>query len=662
MLPQAEKSSDSELLKAAIEADTRAWATRLAFESLRGWRWPYWMNAQTNPASGNCSTGPHQPLMFNECARDVRPVVQSDPGRFAGSFDPRGMFTPPGQDFSIEAWFRIGKKVVVPSMIFDSSRVHFQNEAGGVSFGLNALGYHLKLLAVPKTLDGFDFVSLGISLTHDGTETESAELSPPVLYVAIRPYTVNSIAPVHDLVYNSKGFWMSENKIIALFPRRPDISWASDAMHGDAGMFVLAPPERTTVRCPAGMATAISTFHLSPETGQVAPVECVLPISPVYPREVAFHLFVKSETGRKSTIVAGSPQVDSATSEASDALLASSLEQLIAATDVTVPAIQEILLQRNHWIVAATRALHASGHQQLATRLLNYCALGLGRNGYLPHSHGRWGFAGQFLTALADNYRISGQPIDTRILRYSQVKAIGRWIARKRREISYAPKKPAGLFPPGLTRNGIGQEYQLVDNIWGIEGLVAASWLARQFDEHANAEAFHAEAVKFAAQVNAAIHRELEYGIMQRVPGRLHRAFDPTSATELFDLALTHEARALLSPVDRWLSQVMDEVTEPLDANIKSGPKTPQLYLMDARGISPSRHLMRALLVEELDKTHPIAPGAFDTYTTASGVWPEYLDLATGNGRGILNFDPEAAALYVLLSRKLKDTANNRDS
>src|SRR5690606_27313955 len=102
----------------------------------------------------------------------------------------------------------------------------------------------------------------------------------------------------------------------------------------------------------------------------------IVPLRPAYPREFPFHLFAApggSSSKRKSTIAPVTPPPATTDDKDPDLMLErTSLAQLTAATDVTSPVIQHLLLQRNHWLVAAVRALHRSGCGAVAGRLLNY--------------------------------------------------------------------------------------------------------------------------------------------------------------------------------------------------------------------------------------------------------------------------------------------------
>jgi len=670
LLPQSEAATDAESTAAARSRLTSAWASGLAFESLRGWHWPYWINLQTNPATGIAaypSAAPFTsglPLLQNKSARDAAPILLEQDSRFAGTMDRRAMITPPDSRFSIETWFRIGDELIIPSDISTEQSIHFANEpSAGQQWKFRTNQSTASVSATATLLEDTAFLKIAMDC--------KAPSSPVIIYASIRPYHLDSIAPVHDLVYNSKGFWMSDSQVVALFTRRPDLAWASDARHGDAALFLTAPPERTAVRCAAGMATAISAFHFQP--GENAHVELYLPFAPVYPRELPLADFAGRDTppARRRQIrqpassALNHPTVSQRTSSPASPLENASLIHLLAATDTANPTMQQMLVARNNWIVPAVRALVRAGHSVQAARLLGFCMLGIQRNGYLSAARGRWAFHGQMLTALADYFRLQERPPDETLATWARMRSAAKWIMRKRREVAHAPQKPAGLLPPGIGPQGQGPDYFLADNFWAIEGLCAASWLGRQFGEHAEAETFYEEAAKMSKAVQSAVHRELEFGITQQVPGRLRRSFDAAAGAELLDLALLDEAAGMLDPLD-WFASLLKALSQPLRAD--STDNSPHMLALDQRGIRPARRILLELakLNAYRGKTGPeFWPDLQPTQdlaalATPQNTWSESISLPARTGLGQLHFDPEAAALYLILQRKLKEQANNR--
>ncbi len=659
--PQSENLADPALTQAVVRDNLAAWHSRAAVEALRGWKWPFWINAQMNPAGAAFAGAAFQPMLTNTVARDAA-IIPGLSGRFAGTMDRRGMITPRGARFSIVVWFRLGDRMITPSEILEERDVSFAVGPERVTFFFVTGRDTISITAAADAIDGFEFLTVRAGVSGAGETGHEVPSEPVAIYIAIRPYNLQSVVPLHDLVYNSKGFWMSENRIIGWFSLRPEIAWASDARHGDAALFLSAPPERTAVICPAGMATAVSAFHFSNMGTEAAQAAIVIPLEPAYPREFPFAELARSFGALR-------PEPASMISNGAEAepiekqvLATESLRQLKCATDVSAQEVQGLLLNRNSCITAAVRALLHHGDRAHAGRLLGYCAFGLQKNGYLPAGHNKWAFQGQFLTALADYYRIPGAAADETILRYTQIKSAARWIMRKRREVAHSPTKPRGLLPPGLTPDGVGAEFQLADNLWALEGLEAAKDLARLFGEHSDAETFHADAIKYAAQVSAAIHRELEYGITQQVPGRLHRAFDAAGASELLDIALTDEARPLLKPLD-WLPRLTKVLAEPLPGPAQNGSRI-KLLRMDERGLRPARRLMLHLVQHMIHGTWQSDSADIQELVTPMGAWTESLHPQIKSGCGLLFNDPEAAALYLIITAradKSKTDANNRE-
>lgn len=646
LAPKSEQTADASTTGPQVEEHSRAWATAVAFDALRGWSWPYWINAQTNPLSPIYS--PLQPFSLrNDSARDATPLLVPEIGRLAGTLDRRGMFTPVDQRFSVEVWFRAGNEVIRPAEVLDETGVSFDNGPSR-TVRLRVGKLVLEINAEAGVAEDFEYVKMkGTISAGEGFGFESL-----AVYFAIRPFTLDGVTPVYDLVYNSKGFWMSESRVVALYPRKPELTWASNARQGDAGLFLSAPPDRTAVRCAAGMATAISGFH-GEAGGREAHGEVLVPLRPVFPRELPFSALVpRSESGRRSTVQARTGRrYGGRVSAFSDAMRASR-EQLLACADTRVPWVQKLFVVKNNWIVPAVRALALEGDGSAAERILDYCLLGVQPNGYLPQAHGRWAFQGQVLTAMADLGRLGDRMDALQAMPYVRIQSIAKWLMRKRREISHAPKKPAGLLPPGITPRGMGPEYNFVDNLWAIEGLLSATWLARQHGHHGDADVYYEDATRMVSRLMDAIHRELEYSLQQLVPGRFQRPFDAVSAAEILDVMLTEEAAGLMRRGD-WLDDVIGAISAGL-AGAGGSESGGGLIKMDVLGIVPARRLLLLwALVDRDEAGRDELEGAAKGLMTPQGVWPDMMHLRCRSGAGQMVFDPEAAAIYLLLERKL---------
>jgi len=640
--PRSENLSDATVNRQAFEEFARQWHTRHAFEACRGWHWPFWMNAHRSPASTSHLNPANNFLLANLRARDAAIVPGLD-RTFTGTFDPRGMLTPRGEKFSIETWFRLGKdETFFPADQVAPDGVSHEISESHVTVFFRHDGKRFSIRASAEQIDEFQFIRLQVRCIN---EPETAPCAISICF-SIRPYHTRSVAPLQDLVYNSRGFWMSESRIIAWLPVRPDESWASDAAHDDAAFFLNNPPERTAVRCAAGMATAVSVLHFPAEADREPIAELIVPLEPIVSRSFPFMelgAYLKSKPLSKGSGIPGTM----------NDLAAVCRSQLSGATDYSHAGMREEFNRNNHWLLAAVKALLAAEEFEHAAGLLGFAGLSMQKNGYMAVSGGRWALHGMYLVALAEFYEMTKKPVDGSIASYPQIRSVARWIMRKRREVSHAPEKPRGLLPPGVTASGVGTEYNLVDNFWGLEGLAAASALARMHQEHADADNFRKESERYAARISAAVHRELEYGLSQLVPSRLQRAFDASSAAELLDLALMPTARRLLK-ADDWLSRVVDYLNSPLPYQTVHHSNI-AFRRIDENGIRPANHMMLCLTMLVLNhRDYQKTYKRLENLRTNMGIWTEALDPATGMGCGDAAMDIEATAIYLLLARHVE--------
>lgn len=645
MSPQAERRLDAEVARLEAQDFTRAWATQMAFQAVPGFRWPYWINAQLSPLDAGIPVGQSSPVLQNLTSRDCVPLLTSETRTLAGTVDRRGLVTPVDERSSMETWFSIGDALLVPACALDEAEFSYEILEHGTRITWHHPLARAEITVSVEQLEENPFLRLSAALSPQGTGC------PATIFFGIRPYTLHGLVPVHDLVYNSKGFWMSDSKVVALFPEKPGAAWASDGRLGDAPQFLANPPDRTAIRCSAGLATCASTFF-SASASEAAPLraEVLVPLLPLFPRELPLAALISSAGKRSSTLHQAdrkSPATPPVSRE--EALPLQSRRQLLAAADVTTRQSQENFARRNHWLVPAVRALLALKEPAAASRLLTWSLLGQHKNGYLPQSHGKWAFPGQVLSAA---YTYCGRQ-GTESMSWAAVQALAQWITRKRREVSHAPKKPSGLFPPGLPRYGGAPDYNVTDNIWAIEGLIAASGLARLHGHHTEADHYYDEAQQVAHQLKAALQRELEYGLAQQIPARLHRSFDAATAAELLDLALLPETLGLLQPAE-WFTQLIRRLREPVAGVAPAAGEPFTLLQMDSRGLFPARRLMLLYAEETLKIVPKHSLVALEEHlTTSVGIWPEAIHPHTRRGTGVMPFDPEAAALHILIRGKV---------
>ncbi len=654
--PQSEPLANSHLTRALLDEQLHGWLTRHAWEACRAWNWPYWINAQSHAGSPAFTNFVPDTLLKNTAARDAAPIPGL-PDTFAGTVDRRGMVTPPHGRFSVEAWFRFPDGLTVPAAILDDAQLTIQSTATNVVFEITTAYGQATIEVHASGTD--DLKSVRIIATCE--PLEGSDSCPASIYFAIRPYSLEGITPIHDLVYNSKGFWMADSQVIAWYPHRPDVSWASDARHGDAVFFLSDPPERTAVRCPAGMANALTGWHLPLRESSSLSAEIILPLHPISAKTFPFVELVKDASRRSHTTARASESIASAesnhaivlqTGSSLDQMLIMADAQLRSLTDISEPAVHQRFLHKSNWLVAAVRGLLYQGRRDAAARLLQLPLIDIQKNGNLNLAAGKWSLHGQVLTAVADYHRLSQAPPERPVVSYSQLRNIARWIMRKRREVAHAPDKPQGLFPPGATRSNTGIEYQLVDNFWALQGLVSAGWLARFNHEHRDAEVLQKESAKFAANLAAAMHRELEYSLSQQMPGRLHRAFDPNTAAEILEIALMPDTYRLLK-AESWLPRLVDFLIEPLPA---SGAPQAGFVLrrIDEQGVYASRRMLLCLaLLRVSDKRLPSLFAEVLQMQTPLLSWTECLNPRTMMGTGREMVDTEATALFTVLIRQM---------
>src|SRR5690606_33640625 len=141
-----------------------------------------------------------------------------------------------------------------------------------------------------------------------------------------------------------------------------------------------------------------------------------------------------------------------------------------------------------------------------------------------------------------------------------------------------------------------------------------------------------------------------------KVPGRLHRAFDPASAAELLDIVLMPDAYRRLR-ADDWLGRLVGRLMEPICETqpvMTEDGSAVILRAIDEQGVYPARRLMLCLaLVSGKTENLPALLLEVAQLATPQLIWTQRLDSRTRMGTGQAMADPEAAALFTMLVRHL---------
>lgn len=637
LYPASESLTTRAQIQELVQNELRAWHTRQVYNACRGWQWPHWINLQVHPASLAYSSSATQAPLRNVHGREAYPVTGKS-SEFAGYLDRRGMFVPPGGRFSIETWVYVGDTLLCPANVLNESNFKYTYSKHGASVSMTFGAATLQVSSHSFEMDNATYVRLSAT-----AEMPVSDNRPVSVLFAIRPYSLESVIQLKDLVYNSKGFWMSDSRIIAWSLQRPHTAWASNAELGDAALFIDHPPERTAVRCSAGLATAIS-LHQS-ETVGAHSADMVIPVEPALAKTFPFAPILRELSNRQAG--KSTPKEIVTNSDNADDITGFILPLL---TDVTKSEVRADLEKQHHCFASLVTALCKQERYDRAASVLNLVLLSIQRNGTLDFAHGHWELYGQLLVSLKAFKEFSPSANHSHVLAYSQIRLLARWIIRKRRAVATSPNKPKGLLPPGLTRTGIGIEYNVVDNLWSIEGLAAAADLARMFNEHQDADIYKKEAEILAHRLSAAIHRELEYSIDQLPPGRLYRGFDVDSASELLDLAFLPNTRRMMGNVE-WFTKLTSYLATKA-SEIARSTATP-LRNIDRYGFHPARRLLLALAVRQ---NNPALAAELNVENaslhTSLGLWNSCVNPTSGLGCGSTFVDLEATSLIATISKK----------
>lgn len=191
---------------------------------------------------------------------------------------------------------------------------------------------------------------------------------------------------------------------------------------------------------------------------------------------------------------------------------------------------------------------------------------------------------GEFIYALAEHYRFSGDHGLVRELWPHAERAAGRIESLRRRRQTEEYRRPDqrkyyGLLPESISHEGYAKQavHSYWDDFWAYQGLADAAWLAGELDESARAGELAARRDAFRADLTASVRTVMAEKGLRTVPASADLGdFDPTATAIAFSptgLAPYLPAEALRNTYDeyaahlarRYSGQLQEEAYAPYE-------------------------------------------------------------------------------------------------
>jgi hypothetical protein len=498
-----------ELLRAGTVLHARGLINSQVIQHNLDWVWPYWVERQFDPEDKSFIPRAFSLTQINLTHRNWTAV--GVPGyQELPVVDPRGLVMPFFDSWSIDSWVALPdgghlipsreKNVQQKVQWTDSLSVITKSENDQIQWesevkvildnGIPVCRIYLKAKA---TTDGF-------------------------LLIALRPYNPEGVSFIQKIELLKKAYgWFIDRKYLVFFDEKPEKNRFSHYRKGDVYHWIFSPvhDKQSEVQCEVGMATALAAYSIKAGeqryTAISIPLEKGKKLQSIYPLTKTAHQVWQEA-------YEGCCQIH---------MPYRNFEYLYEA------AIRTLLLHtpresyagpytyKRFWFRDAAftvKALLCTAKTKRAAGVIDTFFEKQKSDGYFLSQDGEWDSNGEALWAMQQYCLFSGQKTPNRWK--DSVMRAAEWIINKRvkteDKLIYN-----GLFPSGFSAEHLGpNDFYFWDDFWGVAGLNAAAFMARQWEEYQRAENFESESRDF---MNAIV------SCLEKVAGKMRKPVMPAS-------------------------------------------------------------------------------------------------------------------------------------
>jgi hypothetical protein len=515
---RSEVQEPLELLRAGIVFHARGLVNVKAIQHNLDWVWPFWVERQFKPGDPSFVPRAFSFSHINLTHRNWTAV--GIPGLpLYPIVDPRGLVTPLHDGWSLDFWVISDSRVrLLPSKLEDSAvtqELHLEPE---VAVETILRKEDLKLSLYTSLLIGID----GNPVAKTRIQAESP-LEDGWLIVAVRPYNPEGVQFIDEirLAENGKGLVVNGDVTIGLSEEPNGLRMAHYA-DGDIYLDLNTSPEKTSIKCVAGMATAAALFKMTKAVQKNLEVEVSLKKEM---KERNLKLPSK-EIASWDNALSGISKLEIPDAKIRFLYQAAIKTLVLLSADELVPGPNTY---RRFWFRDACLMLNpmlVTGMVGRAKEIIDDFPMRQNFSGYFLSQEGEWDSNGQVLWIAARYAAVSGERLSAE-MEQALVKGV-RWLSRKR--IPEGKKEtdgPAGLLPAGFSAEHLGpNDFYYWDDFWALGGLRS---IVDYWKKWKNPEAAH-EAEKLANEFSEALERSIA-----AIPAKRARGAVPAAPSRRLD-------------------------------------------------------------------------------------------------------------------------------
>ncbi len=621
-----------ELLRAGIVFHARGLVNTKAIQHNLDWVWPYWVVRQFDPADPSFIPRAFSFSHVNLTHRNWTAVGLPDCDHYP-VVDPRGLFTPLHDGWSIDCWI-IGREEseeddLLPSRLTDVEQTLL-------------LQPDLRVETLASAGERRLHMTAGVERDEHGhprawLEVEARGRAGDRLALAVRPYNPEGIQFIDRLGPADDGIEVNDTDRILLDPA-PESMRFDTYDQGDVHHALHNGDVRTdSVRCSTGMATGAALYPLEPPACNRR-VRAAVPLPlPVRTRGRG------RQPGDWTRVHAGTAELHIPDEHLRFLYDAARTTLVLLSSDEIYPG---PYTYRRFWFRDACLIGHAllgAGYVERARAAFDRFPGRQRTSGYFLSQEGEWDSNGQVLWAWGRFARLTGEILPDDWLTAMR-HAVG-WIRRKRLPAD-AGEGIAGLLPAGFSAEHLGpNDYYYWDDWWALAGLREAARELERAGRQRDAARAQAEADSLRGAIRTSIDgisRQRTGGAIPAAPFRRMDAGAVGSLVADYPLQLTAPADPQIMATVEYLLRHSFHDNGFFQNMIHSGIN---VYLT----LDIAQTLLRA---GQPHRAWPLVRSVADK-ATATGQWPEAIHPLTGGGCMGDGQHAWAAAEWIMIMRAL---------
>lgn len=515
----SEVAEPIELLRAGVLFHARGIVNTKAIQHNLDWVWPYWVQRQFDPNDVSFIPRAFSFSHVNLTHRNWTAVGLPELSIYP-IVDPRGLFTPLQDGWSIDCWV-VAKDgtTLAPSRLTDAAvRQELVIDDSLSVMTLSRLP-ELTLKQTARVVVEQDQPVAELNVT--ATAAGSAKL-----VVAIRPYNPEGVQFIDSIeASESRSGWLVNDKVEVMLSRPADQALVSDYTHGDVFSLLAGTGDRSgggheqlRVDCKVGMATAAGVFQFDGET------------------TLQIRVPLQSELASLGNVERFNPRITWNDARAPIAKLQIPERQMQFLYDA---AVQTLLLLSADEVVPGPYTYRRFWFRDACIMMNSLLAIGMAdrcrrtidrfperqlRNGYFRSQDGEWDSNGQVLWILDRYEQLAGEKIADDLLE-TMPRAV-EWIHRKR-VMDDADPLHVGLLPAGFSAEHLGpNDHYYWDDFWAEAGLRSAANILMRRGQSAQADDARTKADDLRRAIDRSLHRIPAWRSLSGLPASPHRRID----------------------------------------------------------------------------------------------------------------------------------------